>query len=168
MAIEYPKGLPLAQRDGYAFTPTNNIARTEMQSGRARQRVEFEATPDRLNLKWFFGNQEAVIFDAWLKTVGASYFQMTIVTPLGFDNLLMRFIEKPVGGELRGRYAWQYSAIVEIDERPTIDGEWLLLPDFVLFADIFDYSMNREWPLADVQTHIDAIDYAVNEDWPKP
>jgi len=146
MAIEYPKGLPLAQRDGYSFAPTNNITRTKMQSGRARQRIEFEDAPDALNLTWFFDANQAALFEAWVKSVGASYFNMTIVTPVGFDQATMRFVEKPVGGELRGRYAWQYTASVEIEDKPGLDEDWTLLPDFILDAEIFDFAMNREWP----------------------
>jgi len=147
MALKYPEGLPLAQRDGYAFNPTNNITRTEMQSGRARQRVEFEDAPDRLNLRWFFDALEAALFEAWVKSVSAGWFEIPIVSPIGFETVTARFIEKPQGGELRGRYAWQFSATIEIEEREKLDEDLLLLPDFILNAEIFDYGMNREWSL---------------------
>lgn len=150
MAItDYPKGLPLALRDGYAFTPTNNINRTDMQSGRARQRVEFENVPDMLKLRWTLTQEESRIFSVWARVVvGAGWFKMTILTPEGFDELEMRFTERVDGPALVGRFHWNWSATVEVRNMPELDSDWILLPDYALNPEIFDYAMNREWPLA--------------------
>lgn len=150
MAIAYPKGLPLPLRDGYGFTPTNNIRRTEMDSGRARQRVEFEDAPSTGNLRFLFTQPEAALFESWAKQVAkAAWFTMTLVTPLGFGEHEVRFIEVPSGGELEGRYAWAYSAKVELRVQPLLPPGWAeLAPDWILMADIFDIAMNKEWPEA--------------------
>lgn len=149
MAItDYPVGLPLAMRDGYSFTPTNNIVRTDMQSGRARQRVEFENVPDMLKLKWTLTQEQSRLFGTWARNVvGAGWFTMTILTPQGFDSVEMRFTERVDGPSLIGRFHWVWSATVEIRNMPELDPDWVLLPDYILHSDIFDYAMNREWPL---------------------
>lgn len=147
MAIEYPRGLPFPMRDSYAFTPTNNIVRTDMQSGRARQRVEFEDSPDMLNLKWTLTEQESRLFGVWARSVvGAGWFDMTILTPMGFETVELRFTERVDGPSLIGRFHWVWTAVCELRETPELDEDWVLLPDFVLHPDIFDLAINREWP----------------------
>lgn len=149
MDIEYPRGLPFPMRDSYAFTPTNNIVRTDMQSGRARQRVEFEDSPDMLNLKWTLTESESRLFSLWARSVvGAGWFTMTILTPMGFETVELRFTERVDGPTLIGRFHWVWTAVCELRETPEIEEEWLeLLPDYILHSDIFDLAMNREWPL---------------------
>ncbi|MNW10005.1 hypothetical protein D3C71_2071310 [compost metagenome] len=41
---------------------------------------------------------------------------------------------------------WQYSATLEVWERPLLSDEWAILPSFVAHPEIFDLAMNREWP----------------------
>lgn len=169
MAITYPEGLPLALRDGYAFTSVDNITRTEMQSGRARQRVEFKNVPDLLNLKWNLTSAQSAIFGTWARNaVGAGWFTMRIVTPQGFDDVEMRFTKRIDGPELVGRYAWVWTGQCEVRNMPELSEDWLLLPDYILNADIFDLAMNREWPLNEWQLYIEAADLAINQDWPTP
>src|ERR1700712_1079445 len=149
MAItDYPIGLPPPMRDGYAFSPTNNIVRNDMQSGRARQRVEFEDVPDMLKLRWTLSETQSRLFGTWARNiVGAGWFTMTILTPNGFEATEVRFTERVDGPALTGRFHWIWSATVEVRNLPELDPEWVLMPDFVLYPEIFDYAMNREWPL---------------------
>lgn len=150
MAIEYPKGLPLPLRDGYNFQSTNAIRRTEMDSGRARQRVEFDDTPAMGNMRFIFTQAEASLFEYWAaRIVKASWFTMTLLTPLGFGEHEVRFTETPTGGELRGKFHWAFSAKVELRFQPLLPPGWAeLAPDWILMADIFDIAMNKEWPEA--------------------
>lgn len=170
MAItDYPVGLPLAQRDGYAFKSVNNITRTEMQSGRARQRVEFENVPDMLNLKWNLTELESRLFAVWARSiVGAGWFTMRIVTPMGFEDVEMRFTARIDGPELAARYAWIWTGQCEIRDMPQLEDDWILLPEYVLSPEIFDIAMNKYWPLNAWQIYADAADLAINQDWPTP
>lgn len=150
MAIPvYPEGLPCPLRENYGFTPTNNIRRTPMDSGRARQRIEFPNAPTMVSLQWVFTQSQAMFFEAWTaQVVGAGWFTMRILSPLGFTNEEVRFTEVPVGGELTGKFLWRYRVTCELRKRPLFPPEWVdLLPSFVLNPEIFDYAMNREWPL---------------------
>ena len=166
----YPAGLPLPLREGYEFKPVNNIRRTQMDSGRARQRVEFRNVPSMVELAWLLSSPQASLFEAWsAQVVGAGWFEIQLVTPLGFDTHEVRFTEAPVGGELRGLYRWRFSVTCELRNRPLLPPGWAeILPDYILFADIFDFAMNREWPLNPWQVYIEAMDTAINEDWPQP
>lgn len=166
----YPNGLPLPLRENYKREPVNNIRSTPMDSGRSRQRIEFRNVPDMIELSWIFTAPQATLFEAWVaQVVGAGWFMMPLLSPMGFDDEEVRFKTTPVGGELTGRYLWRYSVICESRKRPLIDPGWAeILPEYILYADIFDYAMNREWPLNPWQTYIEVMDTAINEDWPKP
>jgi hypothetical protein len=165
----YPDGLPCPLRENYAFTPVNNIRRTPMDSGRARQRVEFRNVPTMVQLSWIMSSPQAAVFEAWAaQVVGAGWFTMTLLSPLGFETQEVRFTETPVGGELVGKFSWRYRVVCELRKRPLLDPGWIDFPEFILEADIIDLAMNREWPLNPWQIYADAMDNAINEDWPQP
>jgi len=148
MAIPaYPEGLPCPLRENYGFTPVNNIRRTQMDSGRARQRIEFRNVPTMVQLSWIMSPLQAQLFEEWVvSAVGAGWFNIKLLTPLGFDVHEVRFTETPEGGELVGKFLWRYQVICELRNKPILPPDWSLLPDFVLHPEIFDYAMNREWP----------------------
>lgn len=151
MIPAYPDGLPCPLRQNYGFTPTNNIRRTPMDSGRARQRIEFTKVPTLVSLQWIFTEVQARLFEAWAaQIVGAGWFTIELLSPMGFTTEEVRFTETPVGGELTGKFLWRYTVNAEVRNRPLLDPGWAeLLPSFVLNPEIFDYAMNREWPLYD-------------------
>lgn len=148
--IVYPAGLPYPQRSGYSAQGPNRIRRTEMDVGRAVQRTEFEDAPLMVNATWRFTEPQARLFIAWANQVAKSgWFSMPLLTNMGFDTLTVRFTTTPTGGQLLGQYLWEYSALLEVEFEPMLPPGWAeLLPDYILDADIFDFAMNREWPLA--------------------
>lgn len=166
----YPEGLPLPLRDGYGMNAVNGIRSTPMDSGRSRQRMEFNKRPSELTLKWLFEPNEARLFQAWAEQVAkAGWFTMLLVTPMGWDVERVRFKATPTGGELRGRYVWGFTALCEVEWTPLMLPGWAeILPDYILHGDIFDRAMNEEWPLNPWQMYADAFDSAINEDWPQP
>lgn len=169
MAIEYPRGLPPPMRDNYGFTPTNNIVRTDMQSGRARQRVEFEDVPDMVKLKWTLSQNESALFGTWARNVvGAGWCTIPLLTPMGYDTLEVRFTERVDGPALTGRYHWIWTATCELRDTPELDPDAIYVPDYILHPEIFDIAMNSLWPLNPWQRYADAADKAINEDWPTP
>jgi hypothetical protein len=141
-----------------------------MDSGRARQRIEFTNVPTMVNLQWIMDPVQARFFEAWAaQVVGAGWFELTLLTPLGFEVQEVRFTETPVGGELTGKFLWRYRVTCELRNRPLLEPGWVeILPDYVFEADIFDYAMNQEWPLSPWQIYAEALDNAINEDWPQP
>ena len=62
---KYPEGLPYPQKEGLGFTPVNPILRTELTSGRARQRKRFTSTPTMVSFTWVLNDQQAALFEAW-------------------------------------------------------------------------------------------------------
>lgn len=142
-------GLPLPLRDGYALNPVNKIASTEFEVGRGVQRWEYDDAPLYPEVSWLFTDAEARLFVAWTNQVAkAGWFTMRLVTPMGFDDLVVRLKTTPKGAELAGRYAWRYTATLEVEFEPMLEEGWAeILPEWILNADIFDKAMNREWPM---------------------
>lgn len=168
--IKFPDGLPPAIRGNYAFTPTNRIQRTEMDSGRARQRILFDSVPSFVTLTWVMTDSQAIFFDTWADQVaGAGWFTIPIRSPNGFENTEVRFTQSPSGGELIGVDYWSYTAQVELRFKPVFPPGLIdILPDYVLYADIFDVAMNQLWPLSPWQINADLLDESINQEWPQP
>lgn len=172
--IRYPDGLP-APLFGYGFEPENNILRTPMQSGRARQRTLFTSTPDYAQIEWLFGgkcgvsgSQQTRLFMAWARgAVRHQWFQMPLRTPNGREDVQVRFTESPSGPFPEGPNAWRFTAKVEIRELFVLSGEWAeVAPEFVLMSDIFDRAINLYWPEWQYSAHSGTFDRAINQEWP--
>ncbi|AVL70870.1 hypothetical protein CEQ07_05230 [Oligella urethralis] len=148
--IDYPDGLPCAQRDGYSLRHVSPFTRTTMESGRARQRRKFSSVPTMVDVTWVFKNDsQAAAFEAWFRDAindGADWFNMPLKTPVGMQDYVCRFAEMYTGPDLIGISSWRISAKLEIWERPLMPQGWGLLPEFALGASIFDIALNREWP----------------------
>lgn len=144
----YPPGLPLPLRDGYGLDKVNRIRSTAMDNGRAVQRWEFEDAPQFPSVSFIFTEPESRLFNAWLLgVVKSGWFTIRLLTDLGFDDVTARFIESPKRQELVGKFHWKWSANLEIEFEEALDPEWvILLPDYILEADIFDKAQNLEKP----------------------
>ncbi len=171
MIPAYPRGLPLPQRSNYALERVNQIRRTDMDVGRAMQRLEFEDAPVMPQLTWRFNEPQARLFVAWATQVAKSgWWTATLLTPMGFEEVKVRFTESPKGQQLLGKFIWEYNALCEIEFEPMLPPGWAeLLPDYILEADIFDYAMNREWPLyyGAFDTYASDVDLAATYYWPE-
>lgn len=169
MSFAYPAGLPHPLREGYGFRPENNILRTPMQSGRARQRVTFTSVPDYASWTFHMRTQgEAQLFTSWRKLVGASWFTIEFTSPEGLLEQEARFMESPTGPYRSGVSFWTFEANVEVRDRFTLGPEWAeVMPDAVLDSGILDFIPNREWPLYSQGAGAEVFDLAINFDWPE-
>lgn len=151
--IDYPAGLPNPLREGHSLQMGETLVRTNLASGRARQRLGFENVPVEGTWNFLFTDQEASLFEAWhrytLKS-GVEWFNIQRKTPLGMRTLTCRFTAAYSGPSLVGRSLWRYACPLEIFERETMPPEWIDFPDYWLQPgiSIFDIAMNREWPEA--------------------
>lgn len=149
-AIDFPAGLPCPQRRGYDLQHVSPLMRSELASGRARQRRRYTSVPTIASVSWVMTNGQAQLFEAWFRWTlsdGSEWFNTKLMTPLGYQDYECRFVDIYEGPERFARDMWRFSAEVEIVERQTVDKDLLdILPDYVLYSDIFDRAMNQEWP----------------------
>jgi len=148
--IDYPgEYLPMPVQDGFALKPVSPILRTQLTSGRARQRRLYKSTPTQADVSWIFTEGQAQYFELWYKEAisdGSAWFNMPLRTPLGAGHYVCRFVDIYDGPVITGGKYWTFSATLELWERPVLPAESLEFPDYVVNADIIDIAANREWP----------------------
>ncbi|SFY16111.1 hypothetical protein [Azotobacter vinelandii] len=170
--IEYPEGIPLPLREGYGFQAVSPLLRSDLQSGRARQRRRFTSVPTMASVSWLFSDVQAQLFEAWWEDAlisGSQWFECPLKTPEGIQSYVARFTDIYSGPNLTGRSHWRFTAELELRERPILEPGWgSILPDYIRFQSIFDQAMNREWPESRYQTYMDAFDYGMTQEWPQP
>lgn len=150
--INWPAGLPGVIREGHSTQHGNTLQRTQLESGRARQRQRFTSVPSVQQCSWIFSENEAVAFEAWYRDAlhdGAEWFNMLSRTPMGQETqLVCRFTGIYSGPDLVGGDMWKVAAPLEIFERPLMPAGWGLMPEYLLRADVFDIAVNQRWPAA--------------------
>lgn len=151
-SINYPKDyLPLPVQDGYGLTPVDPLLRTEMTSGRARQRRRYLSTPTQASVAWILDDAQSQLFETWYQATisdGAAWFNMPLRTPEGIQEYVCRFIEIYDGPTITGGRYWRFSATLELWKRPVLDPGWSEFPDYIINSNIIDLALNREWPSA--------------------
>ncbi|MNZ97837.1 hypothetical protein D3C78_1170980 [compost metagenome] len=152
--IEYPKYLPAPQLDGFGLNTADPTIRSEMQSGRARQRRRFTNVPESAQCSWLMTPLQASYFKAWHKSVlidGAEWFSCRLRTQDAIDGTMdydCRFVGMYSGPRWAPRNMWMFSATLELRERTMMPPQWLPFPEFWFNGNIIDMAMNREWPEA--------------------
>ena len=151
MTINYPDTLPVGLHNGRTYQLESPLQRTSLSSGRARQRRRFTNVPEYASISWLFNDAQGQAFEAWFRdaiTDGAQWFECPLDTPLGFYRQTVRFTDIYTGPSRVGPDLWSYSAELEIRQRavpPTGEG---MFPDDIVYSEIFDLTINLEWPLA--------------------
>lgn len=150
MAVDYPASLPKPQQNGYALQTVSPLLRTDMASGRARQRRAFTSVPTIASCSWFLSHVQAQAWEAWFRngiTDGAEWFDVEIQTPLGVRPYTARFAGMYDGPRLVGGRYWEISGQLEVRDRPVLAAPWGEVGiDYILQQDIIDLALNREWP----------------------
>lgn len=151
MNPQYPAGLPRGLHSNRTYQLVDPLQRTSLSSGRARQRRRFTDVPELAQISWIFSSVQGQAFEGWWRDVlrdGALWFDCPLETPLGYFTYEARFTGVYSGPSRIGPKLWGYSAELELKERAVVpigEGEF---PDDILYSEIFDLTVNREWPLA--------------------
>lgn len=150
--LDFPANLPCFLREGYSLNHVQPFARTEMATGRARQRRTFQSVPSEITASLLLTDLEAQLFEAWFAydaVDGTKWFNARVKTPQGLKPYACRFMDMYSGPQLTGNNQWRVECRLEIFERPLTPPEWYEFGrEFILHADIIDKAINREWPEA--------------------
>ena len=147
----WPEQLPLPEQSGYAIQHVSPLQRTEMVSGRARQRRIYTSVPSMVAVQWFLTEQQAQLFEAFFRysiTDGADWFLLPLKTPMFTGNYECRFTGIYEGPVLIAYDKWTVSATIEIKERQTIGASWVYAPQYLIDSSIIDVALNDLWPAA--------------------
>lgn len=150
-SINYPSNyLPVPLQEGFGMKPVSPLLRTELSSGRARQRRLYTSTPTQAVVAWLLTDTEAQLFESWYRETisdGADWFNMPLRSPLDItDMCVCRFVDIYEGPTIDGGNYWRYSATLELWERPVLSSGWSEFPDYIINSSIIDIALNREWP----------------------
>lgn len=150
--IDYPEQLPPPGLSGYELQTVPPFVRTEMDSGRARQRRRFTSVPTIVPVQWLFTSGEFALFEGWFRYQiddGAAWFAGPLKTSQGIRHDYDQRFTSMYRAAARGPRYWMVDAEIEIRERQTIAKDWILYaPDYVARASLLDIALNREWPAA--------------------
>src|SRR5690606_31525944 len=146
-----PEGLPLGLHSGRTYQLVNPMVRSELDSGRARQRRRFTSVPEGAQVAWLFSSLEARAFISWFRDVltdGVLWFEMPLDHPaLGLTDYTCRFTGVYKGPSRVGPDLWSITAELELRERAIMPPGWGDFPEFILGSGILDIAMNKKWPL---------------------
>ncbi|HAU05676.1 MAG TPA: hypothetical protein DCS78_12445 [Pseudoalteromonas shioyasakiensis] len=113
--IKYRTGLKYPLLSSTSFKQQSNILRTEMGSGRARQRQLYDSVPTMMAATWRLSRNQANIFEDFIEEVGMTWFLMKVLTPRGLVEHQVRFIKSPLENfKPLGSGKWQYQSDIEI------------------------------------------------------
>jgi hypothetical protein len=103
------------------------------------------------SISWIFTSIQGQAFEAWWRDSlvdGSMWFECPLETPLGYFDYECRFTDIYSGPSRLGPKLWSYTAELEIKERAVLPEGEGLFPDDILYTEIFDLTINKEWPLA--------------------
>lgn len=147
--INYPESLPRGLHNGRTYQTVSPLKRSDLASGRARQRRNFTSVPTMVSISWTFNSAQAQAFEAWWRDQlidGSQWFECPLETPLGYFDYTARFADIYSGPNRAGPSLWEFSAELELRERPIPPVNDGLFPDDIVYSEIFDLTINREWP----------------------
>lgn len=149
--VSWPTQLPMPEQSGYAIQHVSPTQRTQMVSGRARQRRVYTSVPSNVAVQWFLTEQQAQLFEAFFRyaiTDGADWFLLPLKTPMFTGDYECRFTGIYEGPVLIAYDKWTVSATIEIKERQTLNAGFTYTPQYIFDSSIIDVAVNQLWPTA--------------------
>ena len=147
--IHWPAVLPPGLQSGREYRRESPNKRSKMTTGRQLQRRAKPGAPWYARVTWLMDNGEAQAFMAWARDILGDcnyWFNFPMKTPLGYNLHSVRIVNHYSGPSIAGPNLWSFSAEVEFDEGPLAplgDGEF---PGDLVYTELFDITMNRNWP----------------------
>ena len=133
MSINWPASFPSPTISSYSIAPEDSIAKTQMDSGTARQRQRFTSVPHMVNARWIMSDTIFGLFQSWYlhkAKQGAEWILINLQTGLGFLENTARFTSsydaKTLGNDL-----WEVNAKLEVRDLVvlTVDAISIILDD---------------------------------------
>ncbi|WP_024590491.1 MULTISPECIES: hypothetical protein [unclassified Pseudoalteromonas] len=126
MLVKYPKDLKLPLVSSHRLSQNSNLLRTDMASGRARQRKRFQSVPSTMSATWKLNPYQAQLLEGFVThgvNDAANWFLMPVLTPQGLIEHEVRFIKSPLESCTYNGGFWNYSANIEIKKRQVVSEE---------------------------------------------
>ncbi|MDP2505380.1 hypothetical protein [Oceanobacter sp. 3_MG-2023] len=116
--ISYPATLPAPTRD-YSLTINNSAIRTQMESGRYRQRRRFLDSENTISVKWLFTDAEFQLFESWTFHAldgATSWFECPVVSGGGVTTHQVRIQSGSLQAALNRDGGWTVTAGLDVEK----------------------------------------------------
>lgn len=131
----FPSSLPQA-KPGFGVGFESTLTRTQMESGRSRQRKRFSTDVNGFSVEWSFTNYEFEIFKAFLKhklNSATDWFYINLYTGGELRTVKARVLDGTYSATETGVLYWDVSAQLETYDDISINERLL---DFILNSEI--------------------------------
>jgi hypothetical protein len=116
--ISYPALLPAPTRD-YSLGIKNSAIRTQMESGRYRQRRRFLDSENTISVKWLFTDAEFQLFESWtfhaLDGATAWFECQVLVSGGGVTTHQVRIQSGSLQAQLNRDGGWTVTAVMDVE-----------------------------------------------------
>lgn len=149
-SLDWPENrLGLPSIGGYGIEPHDGVARTDMDSGPARQRRRWTTVPTEFPVTLKLSRYQLAIFEGWHESygdAGARYFNIRLLSGIGIASHEARFKGKykanpwNAADDANAEW-WRVTFVLEARERPILDEGMtalLLDSDFIDLAAAID------------------------------
>lgn len=137
--VVWPSALPLPTLEGYGGGPEDQILRTEMEAGPARQRKRFTQVSHRYAVRFDFTGAQFAVFRSWFEhkaDAGGAWFTMPLDSGLGLEDHVVRFTgagDKPYQWQMTRAGRWIVTTTLEARQANVLTEDAL---DMVLTEDV--------------------------------
>jgi hypothetical protein len=122
--ISYPALLPAPTRD-YSLGIKNSAIRTQMESGRYRQRRRFLDSENTISVKWLFTDAEFQLFESWtfhaLDGATAWFECPVLVSGGGVTTHQVRIQSGSLQAQLNRDGGWTVTAVMDVEQVNRLD-----------------------------------------------
>lgn len=120
----FPTNIPKVFMGQYSYKADNNVVRTEMESGLARQRRRSIFKTVKFNVKWIFSRSELAIFEKFYSEEiydGAGWFNIKLVNGTGESEYKARFVADSVETQtVANEHVWEVTGVLETVGMPIL------------------------------------------------
>lgn len=117
MAIPvFPTNIPKVFMGEYSYKPDDNVVRTEMEAGLARQRRRSLFRTVKFNVKWIFSRAELAIFEKFYSEEiydGVAWFTIKLVNGTGESDYKARFVGGVDTKTAANEHIWEVTGVLE-------------------------------------------------------
>lgn len=120
----WPAKLPKPSISGYGGEVEQGVIRTNMDSGRPRQRQRFTSGWRPITAQWKFSDEEYGMFQAFVKykiNGGNDFFDIELPLGDGMNTYSVRFVGGKYGYKYEAHMYWIVTANLECDVTSVID-----------------------------------------------
>lgn len=151
MLKQYPSVLPAPLKGDRSFQMVDPLVSSASDNGQTRWDRRFTDVPTATAVSWVLNDIQCQAFEAWYKDVirdGADWFEMPIRSPVGRHIEQCHFVAAYTGPARLGYDRWRIEARLVLRRRPVPNDNDGQFPEDILTSELFDKTINLEWPTA--------------------